>query len=319
MTTKKQNKEVSTDLFTNTETIEKTQFSGQREQTDQWDIYTTPEAKTWIATDRVVAHQRIIGTIPYKGVILAQAAAFFAELAADICPVDFITAPHQRVLLRRNAVEFAVSFRVHGFITNENGRKPNMWDQYKNGVKNYFGNNLPAGLKENQKLETPIIVPIVNKNITTRETIFAEGLVDEILFEEAEEICLKLFSQGTTHAAKQGLILASAKYEFGIANNELVLMTGLHTLDSATYWKTEAYETAFATDLPQKTVQETVVAEWLASVGFTGNGPAPPIPEEIKVKAAEELLELTEQLLGEKIELKEEMNDVEEIKKAIMN
>lgn len=314
MTAKKQN----TELFTNTETIEKTQFSlGQREQTEQWDVYATTEAKTKIATDRISSHQRIIGTVPYRGVILAQITTFFAELAADICQVDFITTPHPRVLVTRNITEFAVSFQVYGYITNENGRKPNMWDQYKNGVKNYFGNNLSSGLKENQKLDAPILVPIVNKNATTRETIFAEGLVDEILFEEAEEICLKLFSQGTIHAAKQGLILASAKYEFGIADNELVLMNGLHTFETATYWDTQEYEKAFAADLPQKRVKETVIQEWLASVGFTGNGPAPPIPEETKIKAAEEMLQLTEQLLGKKIELKQEMNDVEEMEKAI--
>src|SRR3989338_3357567 len=163
--------------------IEKTNFSiGQREQTDQWDIYTTKEAKISIATDRVVAFQRIIGTVPYKGCVLAETTAFFAELATDICQTDFITQPHPRVLHIKNSIAFPVSFRVHGYINNENGRKPNMWDQYKNGVKNYFGNTLPAGLKENQKLEQPIIIPIVNKNATTKETIFAEGLVDEALF-----------------------------------------------------------------------------------------------------------------------------------------
>ncbi len=314
MTAKKQN----TDLFKNTQTIEKTSFSiGQREQTEQWDIYTTKEAKTEIATDRISSHQRIIGIVPYKGVALAETTAFFAELAADICPVDFITRPHPRVLVTRNVPLFAVSFHVHGYINNENGRKPNMWEQYKNGVKNYFGNNLPSGLKENQKLEIPILVPIVGKNATTRETIFAEGLVDEALFEEAEEVCLKLFAQATNHAAKQGLILASAKYEFGIANNELILMTGLHTLDGATYWNTEAYEKAFGAELPQKRVQETVIQEWLASVGFTGNGPAPPIPEDIKIKAAEECQQLGELLIGKKIALKEEMNAADQIEKAI--
>ncbi|MEK6921115.1 MAG: phosphoribosylaminoimidazolesuccinocarboxamide synthase, partial [Nanoarchaeota archaeon] len=193
------------------EIIEKTNFSiGQREQTDQWDIYTTKDAKILIATDRVVAFDRIIGTVPYKGSVTAAATAFFAEFAADICQTDFITQPHPRVLHIKNSVLFPVSFHVHGYINNENNRKPNMWEQYKNGVKNYFGNILPAGLKENQKLESPIIVPTVAKNATTQETIFAEGLVDEALFEEAEEICMKLFAQGTAHATKQGLILASA-------------------------------------------------------------------------------------------------------------
>lgn len=315
MAAKKQNK----DLFKSAQTVEKTQFSfGQREQNDQWDIYTTKEAKTWIATDRVTSHQRIIGTVPYKGVILAQATIFFAELAADICPVDFITSPHERVLVTRNIPLFAVSFRVHGYITNENESKPNMWEQYKNGVKNYFGNTLSPGLKENQKLETPIIVPIVNKNATTKETIFAEGLVDEILFEEAEEICLKLFAQAAAHAEKQGLLLASAKYDFGIANNELVLTAGLHIPGTATYWYKEEYEQFLAEGRGQHEFMQTAVLDWLHEVKFTGNGPAPPIPEDIKIKAAEQYHTLGERLLGKKIVLKSEMNDIAEIEKTLI-
>jgi phosphoribosylaminoimidazole-succinocarboxamide synthase len=286
------------------EIIERTNFSiGQREQTDQWDIYTTKDAKIWIATDRVVAFDRIIGTVPYKGCVIAAATAFFAELAANICQTDFITQSHFRVLHIKNSVLFPVSFRVHGYINNENGRKPNMWEQYKNGVKNYFGNTLPAGLKENQRLGQPIIIPIVNKNATTRETIFAEGLVDEALFEEAEEMCLKLFSQGTTHAAKQGLILASAKYQFGIVENQLVLLTGLHIPGAATYWYANTYEQLFTENSSQKEFSQTSIHDWMHTVGFEGNGPAPPIPEEIRVAAAKEYVSLGEKLIGGKIPL----------------
>ena len=305
-------------IFITADIIEKTQFSmGQREQTEQWDIYTTAEAKISIATDRINVHDRIVGCVPYKGAILGEITAFFAELAADICQTDFIATPHPRVILRKKVSVFPVSFRVHGYITSENNRKPNMWDQYKNGVKNYFGNLLPAGLKENQKLQRAALIPIVNKNATTRETIYAEGLVDEALFEEAEEICLKLFSQASNHAQKQGLILASAKYTFGVAENQLLLLAGVHVPESATYWDAKEYEKLFAENLPQKELKETVINDWLANVGFTGNGPAPPIPEEIKTKAAAEYQALTEQLLGKKIVLKKEMNSLEEMEKTV--
>ena len=300
--------------------IEKTMLViGQREQTEEWDYYTTSENKISIATDRVVAYNRIIGCIPYKGALLGEITAFFAEHAADICQTNFIDAPHPRMIVTKNVSTFPVSFRVHGYITNENARNPNMWDQYKNGVKNYFGNILPAGLKENQKLEHPVCVPIVNKNATTQETIFAEGLVDEALFEEAEELCLNLFMQGSAHAAKNKLILASAKYIFGISENQVVLLTGLHVPGTATYWDAKEYETVFAENKPQKELKETVITTWLSGVGFQGNGPAPPIPEEICMKAAAEYHALAEQLLGKKIHLKSEMNNFETIEKAAKN
>ncbi|MBI5002259.1 hypothetical protein HZC31_02650 [Candidatus Woesearchaeota archaeon] len=298
--------------------IEKTAFSvGQREQTEQWDIYKKNGTSVCIATDRVSAFSRLIGTVPLKGYVIAEATAFFAERAADICQTDFITHPHPRVLHIKNSAAFPVSFRVHGYINNENRRKPNMWEQYKNGVKNYFGNILPAGLKENQKLEQPIIIPIVNKNATTRETIFAEGLVDEALFEEAEEICMKLFAQGTAHAAKSGLILASAKYQFGIVENQLVLLTGFHIPETTTYWYADTYDRLFAENAPQKEFTQTVINDWMHAVGFEGNGPAPPMPDEIRFAAAKEYVALGEKLIGRKIAL--EKGDVlKEMEKIIL-
>ena len=299
-------------------TIEKTDFSvGQREQTEQWDNYKTNSTTVCIATDRINVHDRIIGCVPYKGAILGEITAFFAELATAICQTDFIASQHPRIILKKNVSMFPVSFRMHGYITNENNRKPNMWEQYKNGVKNYFGNMLSGGLKENQKLERGILIPIVNKNATTRETIFAEGLVDEAMFEEVEEICLRLFVQGSDHAAKQGLILASAKYTFGIAENQLVLLTGLHVPGAGTYWDATSYEKLFAENLPPKEIKETVINTWLASVGFEGNGPAPPIPDEIKISAAKQYHALAERLLGKKILLQKEMNDVVWIEKML--
>lgn len=315
--TKKEQYNYDSNIFKIAETIEKTAFSGQREQTEEWDIYTTKEAKISVATDRVVAYQRIIGTVPYKGVIIAKATAFFAEQAADICQTDFITQAHPRVLVTKHTSSFPVSFRVHGYINNENGRKPNMWEQYKNGLKNYFGNTLPTGLKENQKLEKPIIIPIVNKNATTRETIFAEGLVDEAVFEEAEEICLKLFAAAAQHATKQGLILASAKYAFGMTENQLVLLTGIHLPGTALYWYADRYEKLLAETVAQHEFMQTAILDWMHAVGFHGNGPAPPLPEEVRLQAAEQYHQLGEQLLGEKIILKKEMNNIVEMEKTL--
>ena len=100
------------------QTIEKTAFPiGTREQTDQWDVYTLNGKKIAIATDRVVAFQRIIGTVPHKGQILAEATAFFAEKAKSICPTDVIERIHPRVLVVKNIPKFPVSFVVYGYLT----------------------------------------------------------------------------------------------------------------------------------------------------------------------------------------------------------
>lgn len=295
--------------------IEKTTFTlGQREQTDQWDIYKKNGTSLCIATDRMSAFQRLIGTVPFKGHVIAEATAFFAEMAKEIVASDIVEQPQPRVLVVQNLPAFPVSFVVHGFITN--GKETSAWAQYKKGIKNYYGHNLPSGLKENQRYEKPIVVPLLNGKPIAKETIFAEGLVDEDLFEEAADICLKLFAQGSLHAEKQGLLLVNAIYEFGVKDAQLVLLRGFHLPGTAKYWFLDAYEQKFSAGESQKEFMQTAINDWMHAVGFEGNGPAPPMPDEIRFAAAKEYISLGEKLMGKK--LKMEKGDVlKEIEKVL--
>lgn len=281
--------------------IEKTAFAGQREQTEQWDNYRKNGTTVCIATDRVTAFQRQIGTVPLKGLVIAEATAFFAEMAKELVPSDLVEQPHPRILVVQNVQTFPVSFIVHGYITN--GNESSAWFQYKKGIKNYYGHALPSGLQENQRYEKPLVVPLLNKKPIAKETIFAEGLVDEELFEEAVERCLKLFAQGSNHAEKQGLLLVNAQYEFGLEQQKLVLIRGFHLPGTAKYWYADEYEKHCSANEAQKEFGQTVINDWMHRVGFEGNGPAPPMPDDVRFAAAKEYLALGEQLLGKKIAL----------------
>ena len=284
------------------QTIEKTTFSiGTREQTEQWDFYTLNGKKIAIATDRVVAFQRMIGTVVHKGQIIAEVIAFFADKAKDICTTDVIEKIHHRVLVLKNIPKFPVSFIVYGYLTASG--QYNVWEQYKNGHRNFYGQQLPAGLKENQKYETPLIIPFVQNKPVGKETLFAEGLVDEDLFYEAEEMCKKIFLEGSEHATARNVILAHSFYEFGIEKGSLVLLSGFHLPGTAKYWYAEEYEQRFTTGQSQKEFMQMAIPNWLHTVGFAGNGPAPPIPEDVAESASTEFKKLGEQLLGKKIVL----------------
>ena len=299
-----------------TQIIEKTAFSlGSREQTEQWDIYKKNGTSVCIATDRVSAFQRLIGTVPFKGYVIAEATAFFADMAKEIVASDIADRPHPRVLVVQNLPSFPVSFIVHGYITN--GNETSAWFQYKKGIKNYYGHNLPQGLKENQHYDKPIVVPLLNGKPIAKETIFAEGLVDEDLFEEEAEICLKLFSQGSSHAEKQGLLLVNARYEFGVDQQRLVLLRGFHLPGTAKYWFADEHDKRFSAGEAQKEFMQTVINDWMHAVGFEGNGPAPPMPDEIRFAAAKEYVALGEQLLGKKLKLEKGINDIGEIGKVL--
>lgn len=296
--------------------IDKTVFSiGTREQTDQWDIYTINGKKIAIATDRVVAFQRIIGTVPHKGQILAEATSFFADAVAPICQTDIIKRPHPRVLVLKNIPKFPVSFRVYGYLMAD--KHYNALEQYKNGHRNFYGQQLPAGLKENQVYETPLIIPFVQNKPVGKETLFAEGLVDEDLFYEAEEICKRVYASAAQHATERNLILAQTSYEFGIEENKLVLLSGFHLPGTAKYWDAEEYEHRFTAGQQQKEFMQMAIPDWLHTVGFAGNGPAPPIPEKVQEKASEQYKKLAEQLLDKKIVL-EKGDILTEMEKAVL-
>ncbi len=281
--------------------VEKTDLSGKKEQELDKDSYSTENKKVYVVTDRVFAFQRCVGTVPFKGQIITAATVFFAQHAKEIISTDFLKQLHPNVFMVKNIEKMPLSFVVHGFITNSNETSP--WAQYQKGVRNYYGSLLPAGLKENQKLEKPITVLLLNEKPVAKEMIIAEGLLDEDLLEETEEVAGKLFAMGTAHATKQGLLFVHATYEFAVEHGKLILLHGFHLPGNALYWNAQEYEKRFSAGQPQKVLQQTAVHEWLKSVDFAGNGPAPPLPDEVRIAAAKQYISLGEKLLGKKIQL----------------
>lgn len=297
--------------------IEKTALPlGQREQKEDWDYYTTNGKKICIATDREIDFGRILGTIPLKGLCTAAMTVFFAQQAQEKgIATDLLETPHSHVLVVKNISKIPILFTVHAYITN--GNETSLWVQYQKGLRHICGYTLPHGLKENQQLPEPLFIPVMNNHPTAKEAIAAEGLLDEDVLEEIEEIVKKVFAQGVAHAKKQGLIVATATYEFGLENNAPVLLHGFHTPKTAIYWNAHHYEKHFAAGTSQEVIAPYVVSDWLASVGFKGNGPAPPIPDEIRLKAAEEYMHITEKLTGKKIAVPKE-DFVKEMEKSLL-
>ncbi len=295
--------------------IEKTDLSvGKKEQKLDRDYYSSEDTKICIATDRVFAFQRCVGTIPFKGQIITSEIVFFAKQAHEIVQTDFLKQLHPNIVVVKNIEKLPLSFVVYGFMANSDETSP--WMQYQKGVRNYYGSILPAGLKENQKLETIITVPLLNEKPVAKEMIIAEGLLDEDLLEDAGAVAGKLFAMGTAHAAKQGLLLVQATYEFALENGKLVLLHGFHLPDHAKYWDAREYDKCFATDAAQKVFQQSAIQEWLRNTGFAGNGPAPPLPDAVRIVAAKQYISLGEKLLGKNIALVSG-NQGKEIEKAV--
>jgi len=250
-----------------------------------------------VTSDRVSAFDHILGTIPFKGQILNEIACFWFEKTKNVIPNHFISSPDEQVLLTKKAKTLPVEVIVRQYITGS------LWREYNDGINGQYGFMLPNNLKENQKFDTPILTPSTKAEYglhdepISREKIVDE-LVDESIYTKAEEYALKLFSIGQEWANKMGLILVDTKYEFGVYNDELIVIDEIHTPDSSRYWVKNEYEERFNNSEPQKMLDKENIRQWLIDRGFKGEGTPPKLTDDIRVLLAQKYIELYKKLLG---------------------
>ena len=134
----------------------------------------------------------------------------------------------------------------------------------------------------------------------SREELIEHGYITPEDFDAAAEMAMKLFSFGTEHCAKQGLILVDTKYEFGKdADGKIVVIDEIHTPDSSRYWYAKSYEERIAKGDKPESFDKEYVRRWLADEGFTGDGDIPTIPDDIKIEAVRRYIEACETVVGE--------------------
>lgn len=130
-------------------------------------------------------------------------------------------------------------------------------------------------MKENDKFPTPIITPATKASEghdedTTYEEILEKGIVSKDRLDELYRISLALFQRGTEIAAEKGLILVDTKYEFGLRNNNIMLIDEIHTPDSSRFFYADTYEDLQRKAMPQRQLSKEFVREWLMENGFQG-------------------------------------------------
>ncbi|RMF05601.1 phosphoribosylaminoimidazolesuccinocarboxamide synthase [Candidatus Woesearchaeota archaeon] len=284
-------------------TIKETNFEslGKLERGKVRDNYFDDGRIIMITTDRISAFDHVVGTVPFKGQVLTQIAAFWFNMTKDIVRNHLTDVPDPNVMVVRKCEPLPVEVVVRAYLTGS------AWRDYKAG-KDISGIKLPAGLKKDQKFDKPIITPSTKAERgehdmpISREEIIERGLVDEETWNKIEEIALKLFARGTEHAAKQGLILVDTKYEFGLLDGEIVLMDEIHTPDSSRYWYSDTYQELFEKGEEQRSLDKEHVREWLRQHGFSGDGSPPPLDAGIRIEAARRYIKVYEQITGRKFE-----------------
>jgi phosphoribosylaminoimidazole-succinocarboxamide synthase len=130
-------------------------------------------------------------------------------------------------------------------------------------------------MNENDRFPSPIITPATKASEghdedTTYNEILEKGIVSKERLDELYRISLALFQRGTEIAAEKGLILVDTKYEFGLRNNEIMLIDEIHTPDSSRFFYADTYEDLQRKALPQRQLSKEFVREWLMENGFQG-------------------------------------------------
>lgn len=275
------------------------------------DIYRSGDVRVLVASDRISAFDRVLGTIPLKGQVLNQLAAFWFENTADIVDNHVLEVPHPNATVCREAQPLPVEVVVRGYITGVTSTS--LWTQYAAGVERPYGLDLPTGLRKNDPLPAPVITPTTKAARgehdvpTTEAEIVASGMVSAERWQEVREVALALYERGRAIAAKAGLILVDTKYELGIVDGRLTLIDEVHTPDSSRYWLAESYDERRT----PKSLDKEHVRSWLKSVGYTGDGPSPPIPDDLAVELSLRYIQTYEQLTGRTFEPAPEPFDAE--------
>ncbi len=303
-------------------TLEKINLNiGKKYEGKVRDNYILDNKRIIIVTDRISAFDRVLCTLPFKGQVLNQTSAFWFEKTKNIIKNHVIEVPDPNVMVVKECKLIPVEMVVRGYITGVT--KTSAWYNYEKGVRNFCGNAMPEGMKKNQKFDKPIITPTTkaeygahDESISGKE-IVKMGLVDEKTYKQMEKAALALFDFGTKLVAKNNLILVDTKYEFGLDENEnLILIDEIHTPDSSRYWIKSSYEKLFAAGQEPEKLDKEYVRQWLANKGFIGEGKIPEIHDDIKVEAAKRYIKAYEMITGK--EFKAEVGDVKDrIKKNL--
>ena len=285
------------------------------------DVYFLKDKLIMVASDRISAFDVVLpNVIPFKGQVLNQIAAHFLKATKDIVPNWMLATPDPNVSIGKKCDPFPIEMVIRGYLAGH------AWRTYKAGKRTLCGVSLPNGLKENDRLPEPIITP-TTKAVTghdediSKQEIITQQLVMPDQYEQLESYTKALFQRGTELAKKQNLILVDTKYEFGLFNDEIILIDEIHTPDSSRYFYLDSYQSRQTHKIPQKQLSKEFVREWLIEQGFRGlkGQKIPFISPDFVQTISERYTELFEKITGEKFIQSAQNDIINRVEKNILN
>jgi phosphoribosylaminoimidazole-succinocarboxamide synthase len=252
-----------------------------------------------VASDRISAYDVIMPSpIPDKGRVLTQMSLFWFDSTATICPNHFRCedVPEEvagRAIRVRRLDMYPVECVVRGYLSGSG------WREYRESGT-VCGIELPAGLRESERLPEPIFTPATkaeegahDENIDFERA--AEIVGDRSLMDELRGVSLELYAHAAAHAEGRGIILADTKFEFGASPDaEVVLGDEVFTPDSSRFWPADEYEPGRG----QRSFDKQYLRDWLDEIGWDRSPPAPELPPEVIENTRARYLEAYERITG---------------------
>ncbi len=280
-----------------------------------------------VVSDRISAFDFVLGTVPFKGQVLNQMAAWWFHKLDGVVPHHLISTPDPAVSIVKDVTPLPVEVIVRGYLTGST--KTSSWYAYQNLDRMICGIEMPAGMKKDEPFAQPIITPTTkptspdehDENITSAEVV-SRGLVAPEIWEKAQEYALKMFALGQEEARKRGLILVDTKYEMGItAEGELIVIDEVHTPDSSRYWIAATYEERMANGEAPEALSKEFVRSEIVNRGYNvddpNQNPADYLDDELRAEASAKYIELYEKITGEEFIYPENLNATERIETAL--
>lgn len=276
------------------------------------DLYAVDDELLIVATDRISAFDHVLATaIPGKGKILTQISLFWFELLADLVPNHMITAKFDefpaalqaykdqlagRSMLVRRAMMYPVECVARGYLAGSG------WKEYV-ASRTVCGIRLPEGLQDGSPLPEPVFTPATksqdgahDENIPF-ETV--ENLIGAEVAAELRHLTLAIYRRAARHAAEHGLILADTKLEFGATPAGIVLADEVLTPDSSRFWDASSWQPGG----PQPSFDKQFVRDYLESIHWNKQAPAPGLPDDVVERTLAKYLEAYRRLTGRALEV----------------
>ena len=251
------------------------------------DIYDLGGQLLIVATDRLSAFDVILPTpIPDKGRVLTQLSLLWFQLLKDVIPNHVLSAMEfpppfdkfkdeltGRSMIVRKTQPLPIECVVRGYVSGSG------WKDYRTTGK-ICGLQLPAGLRESDRLPEPIFTPATKAATGHDENIsfeYAASLIGKELAEKVRGVSLELYRRAAAYAEPRGVILADTKFEFGLLNNQLIWIDEALTPDSSRFWSAAQYSPGG----PQASFDKQFVRDYLERMQWPKTPPGPELPPEV--------------------------------------